>query len=132
MPPSPHWCSSGSTPEAGLAGKAEPAFIEAEKTAGGLQTMGLGTFTAEEEDSGSGSNKSTYITFKNPRTADISEGSEHRHEQEYYDAAQELRNKLGQDINVPVGEFMAAAVEADEGNPERLQELFDQLVEDEE
>lgn len=92
--------------------------------------MGLGSFSGDDEESSS-TNQSTYITFKNPRTADISDGSQHRHKQEYYDAAKELRNALGQDINVPVGEFMVAAVEADEGDTERLNELFEQLAEDE-
>lgn len=91
--------------------------------------MGLGNFTSQEDESSS-ANKSTYVTFKNPRTADISEGSEHRHKEEYYDAVQELRNKLGQDINVPVGEFAVAAVKADDGDTEKLNELFERLAGD--
>lgn len=90
--------------------------------------MGLGEFTSEDDDSSSG-NQSTYITFKNPRQTDISEGSEHRHKQDYYDAAQDMRNALGQDINVPVGEFLVAATEAEEGNTEPLNDLFEQLAE---
>lgn len=89
--------------------------------------MGLGSFTSEQEE-GSAANQSTYITFKNPDQVEISEGSEHRHQQDYYDAAKTMRNRLGQDINVPVGEFLVAAVEADEGNTERLNELFEQLA----
>lgn len=91
--------------------------------------MGLGNFASNDSDESGGQNKSTYITFKNPRTADVSEDSAHRHEQEYYDAAKRMRDMLGQDINVPVGEFLAAAVENEEGNPERLQELFNELTE---
>lgn len=91
--------------------------------------MGLGNFSSEEEESSA--NQSTYVTFKNPTTADISEGSEHRHKQDYYDAIKQLRNKLGQDINVPIGEFAVAAVEADGGNTEPLNELFEQLASDE-
>lgn len=91
--------------------------------------MGLGDFSPEGEDDSSGTNKSTYITFKNPRTADISEGSEHRHKQDYYDAAQKMRSMLGQDINVPVGEFLKAAVEAEDGNTEPLENLFERLTE---
>jgi len=90
--------------------------------------MGLGEFSDQEEES-SGSNKSTYVTFKNPRNADISEGSEHRHKEEYYDAIQSLRNKLGQDINVVIGEFAAAADSADEGDASELEALFNRLAE---
>ena len=90
--------------------------------------MGLGEFSDQEEES-SGSNKSTYVTFKNPRNADISEGSEHRHKEEYYDAIQSLRNKLGQDINVVIGEFAAAADAADEGDASELEALFNRLAE---
>ena len=91
--------------------------------------MGLGDFAPEGEEDSSGAGKSTYITFKNPRTADISEGSEHRHKQDYYDAVQQLRNMLGQDINVPIGEFAVAAVAAENGDPDKLEALFDRLVE---
>lgn len=90
--------------------------------------MGLGSFSNQEEESSS-SNQSTYVTFKNPRTADVSEDSAHRHKQEYYDAIQDLRDMLGQDMNVPIGEFAAAAVEAEQdGDTERLEELFDQIA----
>lgn len=94
--------------------------------------MGLGNLTPDSDEESSSSGKSTYITFQNPRSADVSEGSAHRHKQEYYDAAKSLRNKMGQDINVVVGEFMAAADEADEGDPERLRELFNTLTSDDE
>lgn len=88
--------------------------------------MGLGDFSESGEDGG-GSGKSTYVTFKNPRTADISESSEHRHKQQYYDAVKSLRDKLGQDINVVMGEFAVAADNADEGDTEKLSELFERL-----
>lgn len=91
--------------------------------------MGLSSLTPESEEQSSGAGKTTYVTFKNPRTADISEGSEHRHKQEYYDSVQELRNMLGQDINVPIGEFAAAAVAAENGDPEPLEDLFERLAE---
>jgi hypothetical protein len=89
--------------------------------------MGLGDFS-ESGDEESSSNQSTYVTFKNPRTADISDSSAHRHKQPYYDAVKSLRDKLGQDINVVMGEFAVAADEADEGNTEKLEELFDRLA----
>jgi len=89
--------------------------------------MGLGDFSESGEESG-GTGKSTYVTFKNPRTADISESSAHRHKQEYYDAVKSLRDKLGQDINVVMGEFAAAADAADEGDTGKLEELFDRLA----
>lgn len=91
--------------------------------------MGLGnvTDTSSEETSG---NKSTYITFKNPRQAEINDQSEHRHQQEYYDAAKEMRQMIGQNINVVVGEFLAAAVAAENGNPEPLSDLFSDLTEE--
>lgn len=91
--------------------------------------MGLGDFTSEDEESGSSANKSTYVTFKNPRQADISESSEHRHQADYYDAVKSLRDKLGQDINVLFGKFAVAADAADEeGDTEQLEALFDQLA----
>lgn len=92
--------------------------------------MGLGSFTTQDDDESSGGNKSTYVTFKNPSVADVSEGSEHRHQQEYYDAVKQMRNQLGQDINVPFGEFAVAAVEADKGDTEKLNELFSNLTEE--
>lgn len=90
--------------------------------------MGLGDLTPDGSDESSSSGKSTYVTFKNPRQADISDGSEHRHKQEYYDALQDLRNRLKQDINVPIGEFAVAAVNAEEGDTERLEQLFETLT----
>ena len=90
--------------------------------------MGLGDFAPDGEEETSGAGKSTYVTFKNPRTADISEGTEHRHKTQYYDSVQELRNMLGQDINVPIGEFAYAAVQAEKGDTEALEELFDKLA----
>jgi len=91
--------------------------------------MGLGSFTNQDEESSS-ANQSTYVTFKNPRTSDISEGSEHRHKQDYYDAVKSLRDKLGQDINVVMGEFAVAADAADEGDTSKLEQLFNQLSEE--
>lgn len=91
--------------------------------------MGLDSFTSDDEESSS-TGQSTYVTFNNPRATDISEGSEHRHKQKYYDAVQALRNKLGQDINVLAGELFHAANEADEGNTEPLNELFSELAEE--
>lgn len=94
--------------------------------------MGLGNLTPEgDDDSGQGGSQ-TYITFKNPRVEDISESSEHRHDQQYYDAVQKMRNRLGQDLNVVFGEFAAAAVEADDGDSDRLESLFEQLADSEE
>jgi len=93
--------------------------------------MGLGSFTSNDEESSS-ANQSTYVTFKNPRTSDISEGSEHRHKEEYYDAVKSLRDKMGQDINVVFGEYAVAANAADEGDASKLQDLFNQLADDSE
>lgn len=93
--------------------------------------MGLGDFTNQEEETSSES-QSTYVSFKNPAhpEVEISENSEHRHKQEYFDAVQWFRDKLGQDINVPFGEFAIAARQADEdGDPEALQELFERIAE---
>lgn len=93
--------------------------------------MGIQGFSSGEEQDESES-QSTYVTFKNPGhpEVEITEDTEHRHKQEYYDAVQWFRDKLGQDINVPFGEFAVAAQEADlNGNPEPLQQLFDEIVE---
>jgi len=110
-----------------ILGGHEPETKTWEKT-----TMGLGSFTEEGEEESSSANKSTYVTFKNPTQADVNEKSAHRHKQEYYDAAKFLRNKLGQDVNVLVGEFMVAAEEAESGDAERLEGLFNRLAGDEE
>lgn len=91
--------------------------------------MGLGELTPTDTEESSGGGQSTYITFKNPRTVDIDENKQHRHKQEYYDSVQQLRNMLGQDINVPFGEFAAAVVAAeDEGNDEPLRNLFETIT----
>lgn len=90
--------------------------------------MGFDNFRADDGEESSGGNKSTYVTFKNPSVADVPEDSAHRHKQEYYDAAKAIRDRLGQDINVLFGEFAAAAQKADEGDPEQLKELFDELT----
>jgi len=93
--------------------------------------MGIQGFSSGEEEEKSES-QSTYVTFKNPGhpDVDISDNSEHRHQQEYYDAVQWFRDKLGQDINVPFGEFAVAAQEAELNNdPEPLKELFDEITE---
>lgn len=89
--------------------------------------MPLGDLTPDSEESSSGG-KSTHIKFWNPRNAsdEVSEGTEHRHEQEFYDAAQELRNMLGQNINVPVGKFLVAVAEAEKR--ENYGPLFDLFV----
>ena len=95
--------------------------------------MGLGDLTPESGESSSGG-KSTHIKFWNPRNAadEVAEGTEHRHAQEYYDAAQELRGMLGQNINVPVGKFLVAVVEAEKRqNYDPLRELFNTLTEEE-
>lgn len=87
---------------------------------------GLSDLTPDSEDS-SGGGKSTHIKFWNPRNAadEISEGAEQRHQQEFYDAAQELRQMLGQNINIPVGLFLVAARDAEKhGDYESLADLF--------
>lgn len=91
--------------------------------------MGLGDLTPDNAESTSGG-KSTHIKFWNPRNAgdEISDGTEHRHKQQYYDSAQELRNMISQDINVPVGEFLHALVEAEKrDNYEVGQQLANEL-----
>lgn len=91
---------------------------------------GLADLTPDSDESSSGG-KSTHIKFWNPRNAadEISEGTDHRHKQEYYDAAQDLRSMLGQNINVPVGEFLVAARDAEKhGDTENLEELFETLA----
>lgn len=96
--------------------------------------MGLGDLTPDSSESSSGG-KSTHIKFWNPRNAadEISDGTEQRHQQEFYDAAQALRQMLGQNINIPVGKFLVAVVEAEQqDNYEPLRELFDALGPDEE
>lgn len=93
--------------------------------------MGFDSFKDETEEEESDESQSTYVSFKNPGhpEVDISEDKQHRNQQDYFDAVQEMRDELGQDINVVFGEFAAGAVEADEGEPERLQELFNNLTE---
>lgn len=91
---------------------------------------GLSNLTPDSEESSSGG-KSTHIKFWNQRNAadEIADGTQDRHKQEYYDAAQELRNMLGQNINIPIGEFMVGAVQAEKhDNPEKLRELFNTLT----
>lgn len=75
---------------------------------------GLDDLTPDSDESSAGG-KSTHIKFWNPQNAadDISDNTSHRHKQEYYDAAQRLRDMIGQNINVPVGEFMVALVAAE-------------------
>lgn len=93
--------------------------------------MGLGDFSTQEEETSSES-QSTYVSFKNMGhpEVEVSEGSEHRHKQDYFDAVQWFRDRLGQDINVPFGEFAVAARKAEEeDDPSALQELFDRIVE---
>lgn len=90
---------------------------------------GLDDLTPDSEDSSAGG-KSTHVKFWNPRNAadEISDGTEHRHKQEYYDAVQRLRDMIGQNINVPIGEFVDALVAAEaDGDYEPGQELATQL-----
>jgi hypothetical protein len=94
--------------------------------------MGLGDLTPDQEDDGTSRGKSTHIKFWNPRLAevggDIPDDNEHLHQQEFYDAAKRLREMYGPSINVPVGRFLVAAVEAEENdNTEPLEELFEQI-----
>lgn len=93
--------------------------------------MGLGDLSPEGAEESSGGNQSTYITFKNPNhpEVELDEGTEHRHEQEFYDGVQQLRDLMGRDINVAFGRFAAAAVEAEKnGNDEQLQDLFEAIT----
>lgn len=91
--------------------------------------MGLGDLTPSDTEESSSGGQSTYVTFKNPRSVDVDEGQAHRHQQEYYDAIQSLRNMLGQDLNVPIGEFAAAVVEVEQdGDSSRLEELFNTIT----
>lgn len=93
--------------------------------------MGLGELSPEGTEESSGGNQSTYVTFKNAShpEVDLDEGNEHRHKQEYYDAVQRLRDIMGRDINVAIGEFAAAAIEAEKnGNSEPLEDLFNKLT----
>ena len=88
--------------------------------------MGLESLTPDSGESSSGG-KSTHIKYWNPRTAadEISEGTEDRYKQEYYDGVQELRSMLGQNLNIPIGEFVVALVEAEKRNDyEKLMSLF--------
>lgn len=90
---------------------------------------GLDELTPDSDESSAGG-KSTHIKFWNPRNAseEIADGTEHRHKQQYYDAAQRLRDMVGQNINVPVGEFMHALVEAEaNGNYDPGQQLANKL-----
>jgi hypothetical protein len=95
-------------------------------------TMGLGSLTPEGEEESDSQGQSTYITFKNPShdEVELSDNSAHRHEQAYYDAVQQLRDELGQDINVPIGMFAAAAVEAEKGETERFDILANHVLHD--
>lgn len=92
--------------------------------------MGFEAFQEETEEEESEESQSTYVSFKNPGhpEVDVAENKAHRHKQEYFDGVQEMRDELGQDINTVFGEFAAGAVEADEGEPERLQQLFENLT----
>ena len=76
--------------------------------------MGLGDLTPDSGESSS-SGQSTHIKYWNPRAASdkISDGTEERYKQEYYDAVQELRQMVGQNLNIPIGKFAHALVEAE-------------------
>lgn len=99
----------------------------------GENNMGFDAFKDEEEQEESSESQSTYVSFKNMGhpEVDVPEEKQHRHKQDYFDAVQEMRDELGQDINTVFGEFAAGAVEADEGDPSRLEELFSNLADSE-
>jgi hypothetical protein len=93
--------------------------------------MGLGDLSPETEESDDGGSQSTYVTFKNPDhpEVEIDESDAHRHQPEYYKSIQRLRDIMGRNINVAIGEFAAAAVAAhDEGDDEPLQQLFEEVA----
>ena len=90
---------------------------------------GLRDLTPDDSDSGGGG-KSTHIKFWNARNAadEISDGAQERHKQQYYDAAKDMRNMVGQNINIPVGEFLVALRNAEKnGDYEKGQELANML-----
>lgn len=92
--------------------------------------MGFDAFKDEEEQTEeSNESQSSYVTFKNPRHPEVDVAEDNvADKQEYYDALQDIRDELDTDgLKVMVGEFMAGAVEAEEGDPERLQQLFENL-----
>lgn len=97
--------------------------------------MGLDSLAGQQSESVS-RGKSTHIKFWNPRVAqegdDIPEGNEHFHKQDYYDAAKQLRDMYGPAMNIPIGEFMVAAVAAENGDSDPLEELFGTIVDDSE
>lgn len=83
----------------------------------------------EEQDTGQGP-QSSYVSFKNPGHSEVDvDPEETANRQEYFDALHEIRDELGSDgLKMLVGEFMAGAVEADEGDAERLEQLFQNLT----
>lgn len=93
--------------------------------------MGFDAFKDEEAEETSSAPQSTYVSFKNPGhpEVDLDEDKAALNKQEYFDAVQDIRDEVGSDISVVFGEFARGAVEASEGNTERLQELFDDLSE---
>lgn len=93
--------------------------------------MGFDAFKEEEEEEGSSQSQSTYVSFKNqdhPKV-EVDEDKAHLHSQEYFEAVNTIRDEVGSDINVIFGEFAAGAVEAANGDSERLEELFNELSE---
>lgn len=97
----------------------------------GSSNMGFDAFKEEGEEETSSAPQSTYVSFKNPEhpEQDLDEDKAHLHKQEYFDSIQDIRDEVGADINVIFGEFAAGAVEAAEGDSERLEELFNELSE---
>lgn len=91
--------------------------------------MGLGDLSPEGTES-SGGSQQTYVTFKNPSNdeVELDDNNAHRHEQEYFDAIQQLRDIMGRDINVAIGRFAHAAVQAEKNNDNQpLEELFEDI-----
>lgn len=91
--------------------------------------MGLGDLSPEDTGS-TGGNQSTYVTFKNPShdEVELDDNNAHRHEQDYFDAIQQLRDIMGRDINVAIGRFAAAAVAAEkDGENDKLEQLFSEI-----
>lgn len=94
--------------------------------------MGLGSLSPDQEEQDDGGSQSTYVTFKNPdhHKVEIDEDQAHRHKPEYYKSVQRLRDIMGRNINVAFGRFAEAAVAAhDEGDTEKLEELFEDISE---
>lgn len=75
--------------------------------------------------------KSAVIEFKNPREVDESNLSE-RHAQEYWDAMDYIRGRIGPDINHLVGKWLVAVQSIDEDDdPEEMVDVLDTLLDNE-